>query len=90
MIDTVTARHLDADGNGPLVGVDCPDCLRREVAHYRCPVCGEVFAVPGVFRWSWQGRGHWHNPDDGDAFRAALNEHRRGHDGKGAFVPVKS
>ena len=56
--------HTDAEGNGLLVGPDCPDCLRRSVAEYRCKRCDLRFFVPGEFRWSWQGKGHWHRADD--------------------------
>lgn len=83
------ALHRDVHGNGLLVGPDCPDCERVAVAHYRCAICDERFAVPGRFRWSWQGKGHWHNPDNDDEWRAMIFDHRNTHGGHGVILPVR-
>jgi hypothetical protein len=80
--------HRDADGNGLLVGPNCPDCERRAVARYRCLVCSQTFDIPGVFRWSWQGKGHWHEPDDENGWHRTITEHLAVHDGEGGFVPT--
>jgi hypothetical protein len=80
--------HRDADGNGLLVGPNCPDCLRREVARYRCTACTETWEIPGVYHWSWQGKGHWHRADDESAWDAAVSAHVAGHGlGRAMIVP---
>lgn len=80
--------HRDAGGNGLLVGPDCPDCERAAVARYRCTSCDLVVEVPGVYRWFWQGRGHWHVAEDPDALTATLSEHQAAHGG--CFLPVET
>lgn len=65
--------HRDADGNGLLVGPDCPDCEREHVAHYRCVKCEARIITSGRFRWSWQGKGHFHQANDEAALNAAID-----------------
>lgn len=84
--------HRDANGDGLLVGPDCPACGQRRTVVYRCTGCGEVWEVPGVFRWSWQGKGHWHDADAGDEWRRATVGHWQGHRAQGEqvmIVPVR-
>lgn len=82
--------HRDHEGNGLLVGPDCPDCGRRSVATYRCVRCDHRIEVPGEFRWSWQGRGHWHEADDPGWYAAMTRHLTDAHDDRGAFVPVRA
>ena len=53
--------HRDADGVPLLIGPDCPDCERETVIAYCCTVCGTTWDIPGVMRWSWQGKAHSHD-----------------------------
>ena len=55
--------------------LDCTECDRRADAHYVCKRCGEQFTVPGKFVWHWQGRGHWHQAHDEDAWLTTVNDH---------------
>lgn len=90
MAETALDRlHRDAYGNGLLVGPNCSDCNRRHLAVYRCVRCGYRIEVPGMFRWYWQGRGHYHEADD-PKWGTALTGHLADvHDGDGGFLPVR-
>lgn len=79
--------HRDTDGNALLAGPNCPDCLRREVARYRCTSCTETWEVPGLYRWSWQGKGHWHEADDEAGWDRTVREHIASHAGRAVIVP---
>jgi hypothetical protein len=79
--------HRDADGNALLDGPNCPDCNRVAVARYRCTACDQQFDVPGRFKWSWQGKGHWHEPDD-QTWWDTVSSHVAGHNGHAVIVPT--
>lgn len=82
--------HRDAEGRALMVGPSCPDCLRREVARYRCTACEETWSVPGVFKWSWQGKGHSHRPDDEPGWHQTVLDHWNSHGGECVIVPVSN
>ncbi len=87
--ERAAAAHRDSDGQPLLTSPDCPDCERRETAHYRCTQCTATWAVPGVYRWYWQGLGHWHDADDRAGWSATVFDHVRGeHGGRAGIVPA--
>lgn len=80
--------HRDAEGNALLDSPNCPDCLRRSVEQYRCTGCGDRFSVPGVFKWSWQGKSHYFDADDEEEWGRVVLEHWHRHGGKSMVVPA--
>jgi hypothetical protein len=81
--------HYDADGFAVLVGPDCPWCKKRLTARYRCTACQHVVEAPGEFRWSWQGRSHYHQPDDSDRWHTEVMEHWNSHGGQCVLLPIE-
>jgi hypothetical protein len=55
--------------------LDCLDCHRHEDVSYRCTECPDPVIVPGKYVWHWQGKGHFHEPDDEDALQNHISSH---------------
>lgn len=81
--------HRDADGKPLLDGPNCDDCGRREVARYYCTACPTTWEIPGVLVWSWQGKGHYHKPDD-EAEMTALLDHVTAHGPNAMALPSRT
>lgn len=86
--EVAIALHRAPDGTSLLVGPNCPACEQRAVARYRCTTCPAMFDVLGVYRWHWQGLGHWHEPDDRAEWMATVSGHVDGHHGRAGIVPA--
>ena len=67
-------EHCDDEGKPLLFGPNCEDCNKRIVVTYQCQACPQTFVVPGNMRWSWQGKSHYHKPDD-ETIYATISNH---------------
>lgn len=66
-------EHCDANGKPVLVGPNCETCGKLATVFYECQACPRVFPVHGAYAWSWQGKSHYHRPDDETDHTAIAN-----------------